>query len=194
MSVVIDRYIPPDSTATEYPDVSAVVYLSPAVGTLGPRARGYHGKSSKADFNYSFRNEATRQSYIDNWLDGLRQAKARRDQRHAEQAGFVHGFKVGDVLTYSWGYDQTNAEFYQVTEVKAKTVVIREIAHRSAGSEGFMCNRVVAIPDHFKGEPMTKRPVNAAGWGTSHPEGVIRMDFGSAVKWDGSPEYNSWYA
>ncbi len=32
------------------------------------------------------------------------------------------GFQVGDVLTASWGYDQTNAFFYKVTKRTPKTV------------------------------------------------------------------------
>lgn len=38
-----------------------------------------------------------------------------------------HNIKVGDIFYHSWGYEQTNIDFYQVIAVTAKTVSIREI-------------------------------------------------------------------
>lgn len=35
--------------------------------------------------------------------------------------------KPGDILTYSWGYEQTNIDFFQVTRVTAKNAWIRRI-------------------------------------------------------------------
>ena len=38
-----------------------------------------------------------------------------------------HNIKVGDIFYHSWGYEQTNIDFYQVVAITAKTVSIREI-------------------------------------------------------------------
>ena len=38
-----------------------------------------------------------------------------------------HNIKVGDIFYHSWGYEQTNIDFYQVIAVTAKTVSIKEI-------------------------------------------------------------------
>lgn len=38
-----------------------------------------------------------------------------------------HNIKVDDIFYHSWGYEQTNIDFYQVIAVTAKTVSIREI-------------------------------------------------------------------
>lgn len=42
----------------------------------------------------------------------------------------VRGPQSGDILSCSWGYDQTRVDFYQVVKVTAKTVTVREIAKR----------------------------------------------------------------
>jgi hypothetical protein len=35
--------------------------------------------------------------------------------------------RKGDILVCSWGYDQTNVDYYQVVDVTAKSIRIREI-------------------------------------------------------------------
>ncbi|MBO0596960.1 hypothetical protein I2485_07020 [Nesterenkonia sp. E16_7] len=40
----------------------------------------------------------------------------------------AHGLPVGTVLVSSWGYDQTNIDFYEVTKATPKTVLIRPIS------------------------------------------------------------------
>lgn len=48
----------------------------------------------------------------------------------------MFGVKVGDVFVMSWGYDQTNVDFFQVVEIKgAQMVKIREIAQRVTDRE-----------------------------------------------------------
>ncbi|HEM3684523.1 TPA: hypothetical protein U1D20_002020 [Streptococcus suis] len=38
-----------------------------------------------------------------------------------------HGALVGDVLCSTWGYDQTNYDFYKVIKVTAKTITIEKM-------------------------------------------------------------------
>ena len=53
-------------------------------------------------------------------------AKSRIDQRAKLRASDF--WVVGDVVYNSWGWNQTNIHWYQVVEVKAKSVVIRALA------------------------------------------------------------------
>jgi hypothetical protein len=39
--------------------------------------------------------------------------------------------RVGDLFYSSWGYDQTNIDFYQITAVKGKMIEARQIAGQS---------------------------------------------------------------
>jgi hypothetical protein len=55
--------------------------------------------------------------------------------------------KVGDVWVCSWGYDQTNVDYYVLTRVTAASVWIVPIGQRMVeGSEGFMSESVLPDP------------------------------------------------
>lgn len=70
-----------------------------------------------------------------------------------------HTFKVGDCLYQSWGYDQTNIDFFEVVEVLPKSVKIRRIGEKMVkGSEGFMCENVVPDMGNYAGDAVI-RPV-----------------------------------
>jgi hypothetical protein len=90
--------------------------------------------------------------------------------------------KVGDILYSSWGYDQTNIDFYQVVEVGDKTVKIRKVQQKVV-SEGRGSESVVASPDHFVGPAMVKR--------VSQGDCVRIESYASACKWDGHPKHQT---
>jgi hypothetical protein len=102
--------------------------------------------------------------------------------------------KVGDILVSSWGYDQTNVDFYKVTKLSpsGKSVTIVRINSEVTGT-GFMCGTSVPAVPHevseYEGEPMTKR-VNL----TSNGYSVNIASYASARLWNGQPRYTSWYA
>ena len=95
-------------------------------------------------------------------------------------------FQDGDVIVNSWGYDQTNIDFYQVVEVLPKSIRVREISAQTvSGTEGFMCDKVVAVKDSFQGDPKVIRIGKRGNLCSRH---------GYICKWDGQPEHRSWYA
>lgn len=56
--------------------------------------------------------------------------------------------KIGDIFVSTWGYDQTNVDFYQVIARTAKMVTVRRInaTRKEAHSMG---NYVMPIKDNF---------------------------------------------
>lgn len=102
---------------------------------------------------------------------------------------FVHGLKVGDILTSSWGYDQTNVYWYQVTGAKpeSKAVIIRRIESKVVSGQGGPSEKVVPIPGRFKGEPMKKIPQQGY-----KGDALIKISsYELATLWDGSPQYQT---
>jgi len=74
----------------------------------------------------------------------------RKRRREEAKKNFKNPYKVGDILEHSWGYDQTNTDFYQVVEAKKASVVLRPIANKTVeGSEGFMSKMVLPVKDSF---------------------------------------------
>lgn len=76
--------------------------------------------------------------------------------------------KVGDILKCSWGYEQTNIDFYEVVKATKAMVTVRKIAGRSWSEEGYsaMSGFVVPCPGEFLEGWRAKevrRKVNAPG-------------------------------
>lgn len=137
------------------PDIGVEIYTAPA-GAGGVLAKCFIGKAGKPAWFYRLTDEqlagkadrVVRSRKVD--LD------AKAAARKAEQDALVP-VAVGDVFRCSWGYDQTNVDYYQVTKVVGpKTIQVRKIAAMSWETE-FMQGRSVPATDEFIGPPMTKR-------------------------------------
>lgn len=183
MKMTREYYIPANSTEVTDPNGLSVAYT---YGKLC--ACGFGGKRSKPDWNYSFRTEKQRTDYIQRYFRIQRQRVEEMAERKAERKAAVTTLQVGDILSYTWGYEQTNVQFYQVVEVKpsCKMVVIREIGKDIQEAPGCSSMSGQATPcyNSFKSEEILKRSFGD----------YVSMDFSSARKWDGRPEYISWYA
>lgn len=152
--------------------------------------KAWRGKQSKPFANHWFRTDAE----ADHWLDGLRREEDRREAMKAERkaaatkgaASMMAAMKPGVVLHYSWGYDQTNADFFEVLEVGRATVKVREIKSETRET-GFMSGKTKPLPGQFvENAPVLVKKVNAYG---------VSMEHGTArpVPAD-SEHYVSWYA
>jgi hypothetical protein len=150
-------------------------------------AVGFSGKRTKPDFRYQFISQGQRSKYITDWIAGLREKQQRKNERRKALKEFCHTLKVGDIICSSWGYDQTNVSFYQVTRiVSKKSVEIREIQSKIIAGYSSMSADVIACAGEYIGETMIKR-----------------VALGNRVKinsceycnlWDGTQRYCSWYA
>lgn len=184
------RYIPEGSRAIGIPDVAVVYKYTSKNGK--PVAIGYLGKSAKAAFHLNFRDDDRRNIYVTEFLRSAAERKEAKARRRVERVTYVHNLKAGDVLHYSWGYDQTNCEYYQVLSATEHSVTIQAIGAQTVpGSEGFMSASMTATRGAFLDKkPMVKRV--QPGY---NDEPYVKMEFGVAQLWhDGERNYSSWYA
>lgn len=74
-------------------------------------------------------------------------AAARKAEKEANK-DLIASVKVGDVFSMSWGYDQTNVDFFQVIARTGNSVRIRQVAPTLIHEDpGMMCaDRTYAIP------------------------------------------------
>jgi len=110
---------------------------------------------------FYFANKERREEWAKEQMERIkgRIKDANKEREEKKEATGKHTFKVGDILYQSWGYDQTNIDFFQVVSILPKSVVIRGIGQKVVnGSEGFMCENVMPDKDNFIGEERT-RPV-----------------------------------
>ena len=124
----------------------------------------------------------------DKAMERIRQ-EAERFRRHDEAVArsseeFRRSLRVGDILYSSWGWEQTNIDFYQVIAIRGSAVDLRQLDQRTT-EDGYMCGTTVPLPDVFKGKTHTHRL----------SKNYIRIDsYRTAWKWDGQPLRCSWYA
>lgn len=148
---------------------------------------------------YYFGTEERREAWVKEQIERVKkreqEKKERKEAKKSASANMVNPFKVGQVFYDSWGYDQTNIDFYQIIEVKAKSVVIREVAQVVVKEAGFMCEYVRPDVDNFVSEPMTKPVQISVGY-----DGKISYHLKSKHGWiseyDGGEKgvYQSHYA
>lgn len=107
--------------------------------------------------------------------------------KRAARESFVNPYHVGEFLYSSWGYDQTNREFYQILEVRPCALKICEVYqkdHGATGPDSWLCS---PRPNEFKGE---------ARWVTIQIDangrhGIPSPIHGGLYLWDGKPLYAS---
>lgn len=100
-----------------------------AVVFLGKSAKPYKGSS------FWFPKAERRNQFIAQGFECAAAAAARREADKKDRAAkraTPHALTVGAVLTSSWGYEQTNIDYYEVTKLVGSTMVeIRPIAKQS---------------------------------------------------------------
>lgn len=141
-----------------------------------PSAPEPHGLASEACLSAK-RSDAAKKAAA------TRSARAEAPAPVASVETFAHGYAVGDVLVSSWGYDQTNVDFYKVTRVTRGTVDLVEIGCEEVKEKGGRgCEYVIPQPDVVIGQPSTRRPGR---------HGVKINGYRHASKWSGTPQYRT---
>lgn len=183
MKIQLKRYIPQNSSAEHFNDVEAVVYR---YQDKKPCAIAYSGKRHRPDFHSLYLSEEAREKDIAGWVENLKRIKKLKEEHAAARKAFKSSLQVGDILVASWGYDQTNVEYYEVVALKsAKTIFVRKIASSLEGT-GNMCGRTLPIKGRYLSEPVLKR--------VAQGNRVRIDDVRRAYPWDGKASYCSWYA
>lgn len=126
----------------------------------GISAMAFKGKAVKPAFHYRFRSTERRDDYVNDFVrDVVASAEAKR-ARKAEAASKPIELTVGDVLVSSWGYDQTNVDYYQVVAMVGKaSVSLRPICKHSEETAS-MVGVCTPIPNKFCGDSFTRRIIN----------------------------------
>lgn len=144
-------------------------------------ATAFSGKKATPDWSYRFRDERERRKYIQDYFVKCKQSQELKIEKAAarikNKKEFFASIKEGDIFVDSWGYDQTNIDYYVVTKKLKASIKIKQIGKNVEYGE-FSTNKVTPNPLHFSssGEEMTKIP----------QDGYIKINgYRHAVLWDG---------
>jgi hypothetical protein len=91
---------------------------------------------------------------------------------------------VGDIVVNSWGWEQTNIDFYAVVKASEHFVWLQELSENRT-ENGWLRGTCEPIPGTEHGE-ITK---HAVSYGNS-----VNFKHGSGSVWDGKPEHWTAYA
>jgi hypothetical protein len=177
-------YIP--KHMTKMPSVDGTeLYISDVGGSI--LACGFSGKKAKYDFYNRFITIESRDAFIKKWQDKIKSwadvKQKRKDERKAP-----HTIKVGDIMYSSWGYEQTNVDWYQVTKlIGSKMVEIKQIRGSRTQDELGDRGTVMPVKDSFINDAKPIRKIVS--------NNKIKIaSYTNAWIWDGKSKYYSTYA
>jgi len=160
--------------------------------------KAWRGKSPKVAFFYSFRSFAAAEKYAVEYVEKVRKSEeitaARKAEKKAARASLKASdhWMVGDAVYTSWGYDQTNVEFFQIVKLKPKSVIVRQCKVNSS-DHGQPGGGKVAPRRFEMFGPEILCPLNETGgfsagpcWGKDKPSYRNHCR-----KWDGRAVYTS---
>ena len=99
-----------------------------------------------------------------------------------------HTLTVGAILSASWGYDQTNVNFYMVTRTTPTSVYVVEVEKLLTDTgANYYATPCVDRTRKFPSALPVRKKVHAY-----RGEQYVRLtDYKHAYEWDGSPQYQT---
>ena len=110
--------------------------------------------------------------------------------------------KIGDILYSSWGYDQTNIEFFKVVKVSEFSVWIQEVGSKIVEVTGWAHEKVIPgdSPEYqvrdwdnpgayiTKTHSINRHKIKHFTWKDEEGYYVTLNSFSHAQLWDGKPK------
>lgn len=108
---------------------------------------------------YKYRRLSDMAQAIVNVYSNVQSREEYKQKRKQELKEMVHPFEVGDIMYDSWGYEQTNIDFYQVVKTSDKSVWLRPISGEQTEQTGPFSANIKPIKDSFVGDEVIRKPV-----------------------------------
>lgn len=158
----IARITPADFTEIKRDDALGVLVVASADRL---KVMAFKGRKKRHDFYFRFPTQERAEQYVADWLREIEEQAARARARREQP----HPLTVGQVLVSSWGYDQTNIDYYEVVGLAgAHFVLIRPIRAEVKGYCGqAMSGLCVPVPGDYQGEAIRRR---------ASAEGAVKLD------------------
>ena len=121
----------------------------------------FSGKKTKADWRFRFDTEIEMMKYIDSKIKYIHDRNVYKEEKKIKDKILAETnrkeINVGDLFATSWGYEQTNVDFFQVIEkVSATRVKVQRINLKVNETTSWASDNISPIKDDFIGEPMIK--------------------------------------
>ena len=188
MTLSREFYIPKNAKEIKDVNTDAVAYVEDRENGTKYTAMVFAGKRSKYDKYYGFKTAERRDAYVKEYFEDIAasyESKKKYANKKKEMAAENQDkYKVGDILCSSWGYDQTNIDFYQIVKKTKSMITIHQIGkeYDANGTPEGYDDKVIPAKDYFIGKEMKKK-IGAYG--------ISINTYQSASLWDGQPKYQT---
>lgn len=147
-----EHYIPKNAVKVNCgPAASgAEVWIYEAGGA--PYGLAFMGKAQKPTWHFRFKSIRQRAERIKQHFELAVSVVETREKRKADRKAEPRGLKVGDVLRSTWGYDQTNVDYYEVIRLVGKTMVEYRPIGQEAEYDGWATGQCSPVPGQFIGK------------------------------------------
>lgn len=149
-------------TPAEAPDGTEIYF-----DANSPIALCFTGKSGKASLYCRYSNSAHRAHEVTKWYQAILAAAAEKAAFAKAKAEAVCPFTVGQILYGTWGYEQTNVEFYKIKAVQGKRLTLVKMSENVI-SDGICHMSGRATPNAETAETITRmarvRTSRRASW------------------------------
>jgi hypothetical protein len=181
----MNRFIPTGPETREFPAAAVVACCYDSV--RGPALVAYNGRQNKPARHYVFPAIERRDDNLAAFVK--EQTELQEAKRARRETG--HGLNAGDIVYSSWGYEQTNVDFYEVMRVPTgRSAVIQKIDQDTIESApGSMSGTTTPKPVSFE-STAAETMHRAAGL---HCLTVGKSAYGTLSKWEGLPLSVSWH-
>ena len=162
----------------------------------GPTLKVWRPKATNPYIHYYYRSIENREAAIDKAVKNFEDHKKTVQENKARRTGTpekIESVKVGDIFNFSWGYEQTNQDFYQVIEKSGSMLTLHEIKAETTKTDSgnSMACYVKPVKNAFisSAKPFKKR----LQFSRDTPY-ISMASYGWCSLWDGNECYVSWYA
>ena len=187
MAMPREFYIPENAKEIKDVNTDAVAYVNDWEDGTKYTAMVFAGKRSKYDKYYGFKTAERRDEYVKQYFEDIAASyeskKKYAEKKKAMAAENQDKYEVGEILYSSWGYDQTNIDFYQIVKKTKSMVVIHQIGKEYLDTKYESEDLVMPVKDYFIGDGEMKKKVG--------PYGVTLNTYATASLWDGKPKYQT---
>ena len=174
--------------AITYADAGVEIWIY--TKDTGLYAAAFPIKAKNSIWHYRFKNREQLDGKIKELVDSRLARKKEVAERKAKRLA-PHSLKVGDILYASWGYDQTNIDWFKVDKLIGKSkVTLVPLGSKFAGEtpEGYD-NRVLPAEQVNRNAFIADGSKNYMVNGSNNS--VTLSSYAWARPWDGQPLYET---
>lgn len=184
------RYVPAEAQRVDHVQACAVSFVYERGGR--PCYALFKARAGKPFKHHQFGDATKRDEHLSAAVAALTEAAVRRMAERKARAAYRHPLKVGSILYTSWGYDQTNVEFFEVVALPSRSAVELVELQQERTATGDMQGKAVPLPGQRKEGATVLRRLVRPGY---ENRAMVRLEsFRIAGEWDGQPKAWTSYA